>query len=400
MNKEQVNHEIDQALRDPVDRLLEDKKPASSGKGLAVLALLLALAAIAVGGWQWWQAYSRTQTNDPVQASVADLVTQQQAFSQSLGKLRQQLDAQKARVDPAEFSRLQEGARALEAQLARLQRESAGEKATNAALQGSVRSLEQRQSLTEAGLASVAANSQNAGMELDIAEIDYLLRIASERLQLFSDPQAAELALQAADVQLEALRDPLFLSVRQRIADARSALAAVPAVDRVKLSARITGLQNSIPGLSFSGDAGLRTKQAAQPADAGWWASFKHSLASLVTVKRRVSEDRELLTIADKDYLRQGIWMQLESARLALMRHDASTYQASLERVGATLEQFFHNGAGKVAMMQKAVTNLLGVDIAPAMPDISPPWLQLRQLRDSRRLLKSAPPPADGEDVE
>jgi hypothetical protein len=32
------------------------------------------------------------------------------------------------------------------------------------------------------------------------------------------------------------------------------------------------------------------------------------------------------------------------------------------------------------------------VQVAPAMPDISTPWTQLRQLRDSRRLLQSATP--------
>jgi hypothetical protein len=31
------------------------------------------------------------------------------------------------------------------------------------------------------------------------------------------------------------------------------------------------------------------------------------------------------------------------------------------------------------------------LEISPQMPDISGPWTQLRQLRDSRRLLQSAP---------
>ena len=66
--------------------------------------------------------------------------------------------------------------------------------------------------------------------------------------------------------------------------------------------------------------------QPTVPEDAGWWESFKQTLSSLVTVRRRVPEDRSMLTLEDKDYLRQGLWLQLESARLALMRNDSAVY--------------------------------------------------------------------------
>ena len=126
------------------------------------------------------------------------------------------------------------------------------------------------------------------------------------------------------------------------------------------------------------------------PVDAGWWESFKRTLASLVTVKRRVPEDQTLLSLDDKDYLRQGLWLQIESSRLALMRNDSSAYVGSLERVSDTLEQFFHNGSSAVQEVLIEVETLKQVSIAPEMPDISGPWTQLRQLRDSRRLLQSA----------
>jgi uroporphyrin-3 C-methyltransferase len=99
-----------------------------------------------------------------------------------------------------------------------------------------------------------------------------------------------------------------------------------------------------------------------------------------------------LLSLDDKDYLRQGLWLQFESARLALMRNDSSVYNGSLDRVSTTVEQFFENGSSQVQALLLGVTALTQVDIAPEMPDISGPWTQLRQLRDSRRLLQSATP--------
>ena len=397
MDSKQLNEEIENVTDDPVDRLLQEKKPASSGKSIAVLALLVAMASVSATGWQWWQ----TQQADPNEAteSLARLHDAQQQLANSVATFEAQLDAAESPIDSAEFSRREERLQAVESQMAGLQGQSGEDQASISAVQGSVRSLEKRLSATESGLVSVAASSQNSSVELDIAEIDFLLRTASERLQLFTDPTAADLALQAADVQIEALNDPMFLSVRQRIASSRQALAMVPRIDRVDLSTQLTALQLKVPELPFRGEVEAQPEPEL-PDDAGWWESFKQTMSSLVTVRRRVPEDQSLLSLDDKDYLRQGLWLQLESARLALMRNDTSVYSGSLDRVNDTVEQFFQNGSSEVQALLLEVTALKQVNIAPEMPDISAPWTQLRQLRDSRRLLRSASPVESGDPVE
>ena len=382
-----------------MDRLLQEKKPASPGNAIAILALLVAFAAVAASGWQWWQ----TRLADPNEAtqkeSLVRLQDAQQQLAGSLASIEAKLDAAQPPLDAAEFARRGEQLKVVESQMASLQGQSGEDQASISAVQGSVRSLEQRLSVTESGLVSVAASSQNSSVELDIAEIDFLLRAASERLQLFSDTTAADLALQAADVQIEALNDPMFLSVRQRIAVARQALATVPRIDRVQLSAQLAALQSKVPDLPFRGEVVVQPEPEL-PDDAGWWESIKQTLSSLVTVRRRVSEDQSLLSLDDKDYLRQGLWLQLESARLALMRNDSSVYAGSLDRVNDTVEQFFYNGSSEVQALLLEIAALKAVNIAPRMPDISAPWTQLRQLRDSRRLLQSAAPLKRGDSGE
>jgi uroporphyrin-3 C-methyltransferase len=370
---------------------LREKKPASSGNSVAVLALLIALVAVSVSAWQWWQ----TRQADPDEASQkADLIrlqeTQQQLVS-SMSDIEEQVNKAVLPIDAVELSSRNQRLKTVERQLEAMKDQSSEDQATISSVQGSVRSLEQRLSATESGLVSIAASSQNSDVELNIAEIDFLLRTASERLSLFSDPAAADLALLAADIQLEALNDPMFLSVRQRIASARQALAALPDIDRVQLTARLTDMQSKIPALSFRGEAEPQA-ETELPEDAGWWDRFKHTMSSLVTVRRRVPEDQSLLSLEDKDYLRQGLWLQFESARLALMRNDTSVWNASLDRASHTLERFFNTGSSQVNALSSDITSLQQVNIAPEMPDISEPWNQLRQLRDSRRLLQSATP--------
>jgi len=391
MDSKELNEGNNALATEELDPLLSEKKPASTGKGVAFLALFVALAAAGASGWQWWQAYQA----DPVQATQEESLTRlqdsQQQVSQSLTSLESQLKSIESNMGSAEFARRGDQLKAIESQFAELRSQSGADEVSIDAVQSGVRSLEQRLSTTESGLAGLAARNRNSSAELAVAEIDFLLRAASDRLHLLSDPAAAAIALHAADVQLAALNDPMFLSVRQRIAAALQTLAAVPLVDHVLLSARLTDMQSKVSALPFRGEV-ESTPEADLADDAGWWESIKQTLSSLVTVKRRVPEDQSLLSLDDKDYLRQGLWLQLESARLALMRSDTAAYVDSLDRVGVTVTQFFKNDASEVKAVLDEVDALGQVIIAPDMPDISAPWTQLRQLRDSRSLMQAAPP--------
>ena len=391
MDTKQLDQEIDEVTEDSVDRLLQEKKPASSGKSIAILALLVAMASVIATGWHWWQSHQNVPDEATQTDVLARLQESQQTLADSVATLQQQLGAVESSVDSAEVSRQGQRLKSIENQLAGIQGQSGEDQASIIAMQGNVRSLQQRLSATESGLVSVAASNQNSTAELNIAEIDFLLRTASQRLSLFADPAAADLALLAADIQLEALNDPMFLSVRQRIASARQTLAAIPSIDHIQITTQLTDLQSKIPDLPFRGEKEPEV-QAELPDDAGWWARFKHTMSSLVTVRRRVPEDQSLLSLDDKDYLRQGLWLQLESARLALMRNDARGWNGSLDRFSDTIEQFFSGGSSEVQSMLLEIEALRQVDVKLEMPDISAPWAQLRQLRDSRRLLQSTTP--------
>jgi len=399
MDSKNTNEGIENMNNDPVDRLLQEKEPVSTGKPVAILALLVSLAAVSASAWLWWQTRQAGPDDAVNQQAINSLQNSQQLMAESLLSLESQVGTLESPVDAGEFSRQGERIDLVENRLSDLQGQSSEAQATISGVLGSVRSMEQRLTATESGLISVAASNQNSSVELDIAEIEYLLRVANERLQLFGDLDAADLALQAADVQIEALNDPIYLSVRQRIASVRQALADVPRHDRIQLSARLNKMQSDIPGLPFRGEE-VQQVEPELAEDAGWWESFKHTMASLVTVRRRVPEDQSMLSLEDKDYLRQGLWLQLESARLALMRNDANTYIGSLDRVGQTVERFFEPASPAVQTLLLETADLKGVNIAPAMPDISAPWTQLRQLRDSRRLLQSAAPVESGDSVE
>ena len=104
-----------------------------------------------------------------------------------------------------------------------------------------------------------------------------------------------------------------------------------------------------------------------------------------------------MLSLEDKDYVRQGLWLQLESARLAVMRTDAMAWQASLQRAADTLAARFEQRSGLVAGAISEIRDLQQVQVAAEMPDISAPWAQLRLLREGRAEAVVVPPEVEAE---
>jgi len=369
-------------------------KRAGRGAGIAWLALLLAVAAAAYEGWQWWQDRSSGEAAAERADAVRQLQDDQLALGRQLGELRSRQD--ELRAAGADLAGLEANLEGLRARLDQANSEGGRERQKTRELEQGAAELADRVGALEGSLAALAARGESPGKRVELAEIDFLLRNATERLQLFEDRRGAMQALALADVQLASLDDPLYLPVRQAIASARLELVDMPVVDRIPLTQRLAHLQSGITGLPFPGEAGVvggaGTSERAIPQDAGLWERFKAALAGLVTVRRRVDE-QSLISIEDKEYVRQGLWLQLESARLALLRLDQEAYDASLRRAEATLRQYFDAGAAPVMAALEALAELGEARLHVQPPDISTPWTLLNALRGD--LSGTAPMPAE-----
>jgi uncharacterized protein HemX len=358
-------------------KTLDKQRP---GNAVAWLALMLVLGLAAWSGWQWW-------LNQRVTVFTEQAASQQFSAMQSqMERQQQQLDAlertgesrqgQISQLEQAEFQRRnsQSDETALRDQLDSAQTE----------LQALRRQLEQNQ----ATLATLAERSESSGERVELAEVAFLLRAASERLVLFGDVAGAAQALGLADAQLVALDDPRYLPVRQSISAARQALEQAPQPDLVGLTQHLDQLQAQVPQLALKGEA-PPPQPAAAVVEPGLWQQFKDVLSGLVTVRSR-TDSAPLFTLEDKDYLRQGLWLQFESARLALLRNDPQGWAAALQRADDTLQQWFDGNDRQVQQAIADVDQLQQAELASALPDISGPWRTLDGLRQSPARLPAA----------
>jgi uncharacterized protein HemX len=380
-----VNTDISEIENEISDIPLEEEKPRRKGSALALLAFVFALAALAGSAWMWWQdQIDLEEGTDKALTEIARLERADSELSLKLNQLRDELDSLPADDSSGEIAALQRHLESGVAEVDRLEQSLNEQLALSRTLQAAAEAMQGRLLAAEAALTGMASKELDAGGELDLAEVDYLLRLANERLKLFSDPLAADQVLELADMHLAAMDNPMYLGVRQDIAVARRALAELSLPDYFAISNELDTIQQSIAGLPFPGEAAVPAEQE-QVTEEGWWEKVKGVFSSLVTVRRSTAEENEKVSLEDKDYIRQRLWLQLEIAHLSLMRRDQKAFRNSLARVRETLSAWFDESSSSYQAVTAGLDRLSDLEVQVDVPDISPPWATLRLIRDGRR---------------
>ncbi len=341
---------------------------SSSGKGpwaIAVLALLFTLLVAAGGTWFWWQDQLRRQQLD-----------------QRLAQMDQRLEQAPASADlQALAARLEELGQRLD-QVDRLSTEVMDLK----------RQTAEAEARMQAALDRLYQRMGRSSVDWILAEAEYLLRLANERLQLAHDPDTARAALQAADDRLAALDDPVLQPVREAIAREIAALEALPRVDVAGLAARLDALAGQIEKLPLAhrylppeplagGDAGETTATGEGPWWERAWERLKDTIADLVVVRYNEQPVAPLLAPDQVSALRQGLVLELELARAALVRGDETLYRQSLERTARLVRQYFDPEDAATAALLQTLDELAGQRIRVTYPDLSE---SLRRLREAK----------------
>jgi uroporphyrin-3 C-methyltransferase len=269
-------------------------------------------------------------------------------------------------------------------------------------LDGVSESLRQERSALEKRIDKLGEDQQATGHRLSVlaaligrsergwtlAEVEYLLRIANQRLQLQRDTGTAMQALRAADGRLRDLADPHYQSVREQIAQDLDAIRTVPAVDVEGLSATLGSALQQIDELPVAGThytpaAGEQTSADASTqtaASAGQLGKLVwQSLSELFRVREHDQPVGPMLPPDGEYFLRENLRLQLAAARLALLRNDRVQYRAALQTSVDWLNRYFDRQAAAVGQLLGQLQEIASVDITPAVPDVSASLHLLRQ---------------------
>jgi len=231
-----------------------------------------------------------------------------------------------------------------------------------------------------------------------LAEAEYLLRLANQRLDLEKDWQGSVAILVAADKVLAETQNPLINPVRQLLAKELQTLRAVPAVDLTGAVARLQAVQDQIGKLEWMPrtlpKAAVIIPAVVDPEiELTAWDKFAtKAWAGIEKVVRIREHDKALpapLTPDQHYYLQQNMQLMLEQAQVALVRQQDVLYKQSIERTLAWLDEFVIVKNVKTEAVVKTLTELKSWSVSPAFPEISGSLNRLRQLQDEQRRLGS-----------
>jgi len=369
-----------------------ENKKGRGGGFLTFLAFVFALVALAGTTWMWWQDQQVVDASESrVVTEISRLESTDSELALKIRQVQDQVENLPSSDNSAEIAALERRLQGDVDELDRLKQSMTEQLSMSRSLQMAGESLQRRLSAAETALTGVASRELDAGGELDLAEVDYLLRLANERLKLFNDPVAADETLELADIHLAAMDDPIYLGVRQDIAVARRDLASLELPDFFAISNQLDSVQASIAGLPFRGQEAVPVETAE--VGEGWWDKLKGVFSGLVTVRRSTELEDQRISLEDKDYVRQRLWLQLEIAHLALMRRDQAAFGSSLARVRETVSTWFEESSDSYGNIMQQIGSLEAMNVQLVLPDISKPWSTLRQVRTLRTRPTAAPPP-------
>lgn len=305
----------------------------------------------------------------------------EEASTDSLERLAGRIDESQASLSGLDerLDDLATSDEAIETRLAGLQRDIDGRADLLDSLPG-------RMSNLESSIAALQGASAGARDTWLLAEAEYYMQIANAQLQLGNNPRLAMLALEMADERVVQMANPALTDVRRALAEELAALEAMekPDLEGATLTlASLARVVDSLPLRAASGRSGEAedTSEEEQGAAARAWSSVKDAMSGLVRVTPPDEEIRALLTPDAAQLVRSNLALQLQAARLALLRGEQAIFEQSLEDADALLTQYFDVGSAQVESVRETVAEIRDSMVAVKAPDISESLRLIRQFR-------------------
>lgn len=220
----------------------------------------------------------------------------------------------------------------------------------------------------------------NRAQEYLLAEVEYLLRIAIQRIQAGRDVATGLSLMLSADQTLSAADDAELFPIRRALATDIAALRALPAIDRDGLYLELAAAADRIDRLSMSP---IELAQAPAGKVAEGDQGLMQTLSSFVTVRQRANPIDPLPTPTEAVYARQNLRLMLEQAQLALLDENSVTWQSTLERAQAWADRYFLDDSEQQSLMT-TLARLQGLPVAQDIPRVGAALAELKALQKQR----------------
>lgn len=344
----------------------------STGGGVAWLALLIAigaLAAVAYTIYQDWRAKQEVDlSSGNIEASIGRLNERINTTNDELAATAGRFDAL-AQADASSNSAID---------TLKLEQADIDERLRL------LNSLPIRISNTEAALAALQGVSDGARDNWLLGEAEYYMQLANAQLQLAGNPELAALALGMADDRIAQLANPALTNVRIALADEIAVLSGMQTTDIEGITLKLASVARVVETLPLRPIDRIEDEVPEEsPEEMGAldraWSKVKGATADMI--KHRTTDETVMPLISpDAEYfLRSNLALQMQTARLALLRGERQIYESSLSDSAEWLITYFDATSSQVGAALDTIGELQGAMVSGEAPDISESLRLLRR---------------------
>lgn len=339
-------------------------EPRARGGTAAIVVSVLLFALLLAGAWYWHQyRYA------PALAALAEDVAGTGAGQTSLAA---ELDATRAGIDSV-------GA------------EAAGVLAEVDALGAKIDSAVQGQADLRRSVSALYEKETQTSVDWVLAEAEYLVLAATQRLALERDTETAIAALRAADQRLRSAEHPDLIPIRDQLIKDITALEGVNRADVEGLALYLAKTIDQVDDLPTKPIAEevtpFATVRDGEYAAADWRRlgyAIWSDLVDLVEVKDADLPDSVLFDPELRYFLRQNLKLELASARLAVLRRDRANLEASAGLIKRLFEAYYDENDAGVKSIKARLDEAVTLELKPQLPNISGSLDVIRRQRADR----------------
>lgn len=307
-----------------------DNRKAKISK-TAVVALIIALLAIAASaGHYYWSEQQKAQSSMQLNAVVKrQLVENQQQVAEQISQNKQSI----------------------------AQQLSQNNQASSAELNTLRKNLEQRDSLANINAEAIAklqqqmaSLGQNQPSDWLLQEAEYLIRVASRSLWLEKDTGTAISLLNDADLRIQELNDPQFLTLRQIIQQDIATLQLLPKLKTDDVIIKLMALEQQIKQLPLAifeiptikeTETTLELTNNASDWRENLAKTWRKFTTEFFTITRRTGDVEPLMSPQFQQNLRENLSLKLQTAIWAASKSKTSIYQQALNDTQRWLNDYF-----------------------------------------------------------
>ena len=233
---------------------------------------------------------------------------------------------------------------------------------------------------TEAVAEQLAKSLVDTRSSYILAEAEYLLKLADQRLLVERNPETAVTLMRTAQALLGQLQDGRLLTVRKLLARDLQALESIPFIDVLGVQADLLALDSVLDDLQLPV---RRLTPALSEEKTITIEKWMDKLSEFIRIREVDEPIAPLVSASDAGRARELLRLSLEQIKVALIREDQALFSSGIAQAKRLSKRFFDVISGPGFRVVNTLSVLESIQIVRSIPDAAQGFRALKTYRQT-----------------